>query len=105
MTNVEGTTIVNSRTKTIETRKIKIESTTGATRIITTGMTTKIAPGGSTRRNTTGILVNSRRRITKSSRSTGIGAMLIRIRTSQVTTSNAEANQQQICPVRNVTDG
>jgi len=79
---VEGTISVKSRSKTIETRKIKIESTTGATRIITTGMTTKIAPGGSTRRNTTGPPRNSRRRTTRSSRNTGIGAMLIRITTS-----------------------
>src|ERR1700676_2461309 len=99
MTNVEETTSVSSRTKTIETLKIKTESTIGTTRITTTGMTRKIAPGVNTRRKTTGLLRNFRRRTTRSSRNIGIGAMLIRTRTSEVTTSDDEAyDGKKLCP-------
>jgi hypothetical protein len=105
MNNVGRTTSVNSKTTTIETLKIKVESTIRTTRIITTGMTTKIAPGGSILRKTTRVLTNSRRRTRKSSRNTGSGAMLIQIRTSKLPTSDEETWPAKIRPVRDVTGG
>jgi hypothetical protein len=53
------------------------ESTIKTTRTITTGTTTRIAPGTGTSLKTTGILTNSPERTSGSSRSTGTGATLI----------------------------
>jgi hypothetical protein len=50
-------------------------------------MTTKTAPGGSTKRKTTGILANSRGQAGESNRDTGIIAILIQIITSNLTAS------------------
>jgi hypothetical protein len=79
----------------------KSESTIGSTRIITTGMTTKIAPGGSTSTKTTRIHVNSRRQTKGSSLITGIGATLIQIIISKVTTSDevTYGNKEHVPPV------
>src|SRR6202030_2679439 len=64
---------------------IKTESTIKNTRIITTGTTTKIKPGGNTLATTTRARTNTRRRARRSSRNTGITATLIQTKTSNVT--------------------
>jgi len=61
----------------------RTESTTKTTRIITTGMTTKIAPGGSTYGKPQETSGNFRRRTRRSSRNTGMAPTPIQIRTGK----------------------
>jgi hypothetical protein len=55
---------------------VQVRSTIKITRIITTGTTTRIAPGVNSSSRTTGILTNTRRRTRRSSRNTGTGVTL-----------------------------
>src|SRR5580704_19571680 len=75
--------------------RFRSEFTIRTTRIITIGMTTKTAPGGRTKRKTTRKVTSFPGQTTSSNLNTGIGAIAIQIRTSQVATSDEATRGQK----------